>query len=175
VRSSGVARCRTLGTRATALLVATALAALAPSIGGAQEFDFRPRVQWEARADGVVAAKTGAQVGVGVNVPAGYYLRLGLTTAAGPVWQGARTTVSGRVDLAARYLLDPFREVRWSFYGGTGLTTRWDESARWRGYLLFLAGIEGPEHRGWTPAIEVGLGGGARLGVVLRRARRNGR
>jgi hypothetical protein len=152
-----------------------ALAALVPSIGAAQEFDFRPRLQVEARADGVLAATSGVQVGVGANVPSGYYLRLGLTAAAGPAWRDARTIASGRLDVSARYLLDPFREIRWSLYAGTGLTARWDEVSRWRGYLLFLAGIEGPEHRGWTTALEAGFGGGVRVGVVLRRARRNGR
>ena len=42
-----------------------------------------------------------------------------------------------------------------------------------RGYLLVFLGVEGPlplgERGGWVPGVEAGLGGGARVGVMLRR------
>ena len=85
---------------------------------------------------------------------------------------------SGRVDLATRFLLDPFHEFSWGPYAGAGFSAqflRWDRRTNWRGDLLVLIGIEGPAHAGWRTAVELGLGGGARLGVVLRRARSNSR
>jgi hypothetical protein len=75
----------------------------------------------------------------------------------------------------ARYLLDPLRQFKWGPYAGGGFTAQWDRRANWHGDLLVLVGIEGPVRAGWRPAVELGLGGGARLGVVLRRARSNGR
>jgi len=77
--------------------------------------------------------------------------------------------------VVARYLLDPFREFRWGPYAGAGFSAQWNRGADWRGDLLLLVGVEGPAHEGWRTAVELGRGGGARLGVVLRRARSNGR
>jgi hypothetical protein len=151
------------------------LACLTAARAGAQDFDFRPRVQWETRADGLAASPAAAQFGVGANVPGGYYMRYGVTAAAGPAWAGQVGMASARVDLSARYLLDPFHEISWGLYGGAGLSARWDDALHWREYLLVLAGLEGPATGGWRVAFEAGLGGGARIGLVLRRARQNGR
>jgi hypothetical protein len=75
----------------------------------------------------------------------------------------------------SRFLLDPFKEFRWGPYLGGGFTALWENGGGWRGRLLVLLGVEGPAHAGWRTSVELGLGGGARLGVVLRRARVNGR
>ena len=161
-----------------AFVARTALALsvlLVPARAVAQDYDFRPRLQWDVRADGLLASTAAAQFGAGANIPAGYYGRLGLSASAGPAWIGDRTVTSARVDFTARFLLDPFAEIRWGLYAGAGLSSRWDSSARWREYLLVIAGVEGPPVGAWRTAIEAGLGGGVRLGVVLRRTRRNGR
>ncbi len=141
----------------------------------AQSFAFQPRVQPEWRADALFGSPTGAELGWGANVPVGYYLRLTATAAVGVARRDDRVVAAARVDVASRYLLDPFREFRWGPYAGGGLTTRWADRRGWRSDLLVLLGIEGPESHGWRTAIEVGAGGGARLGVVLRPARKNGR
>jgi hypothetical protein len=98
-----------------------------------------------------------------------------MDVAAGVVSRDGAAVTGGRVDLVTRYLLDPFREFRWGPYGGGGFTAQWDRRANWRSDLLVLIGVEGPVHAGWRTAVELGLGGGARLGVVFRRARSNGR
>jgi hypothetical protein len=156
-------------------LTFAALGGFAPAHMMAQDYNFQPRLQWELRADGLPGAGSAVQLGGGANIPAGYYLRVGVAAAAGPIWRDDRAAPSARVDFVARYLLDPFREIRSGLYAGAGFTSRWDDATHWRGYLLVVAGLEGAEMRGWRPAIEVGLGGGARVSVVLRRARRNGR
>jgi hypothetical protein len=148
--------------------------AFAPTALAAQDYAFSPRLQWAVRADALFGSPTSGQLGVGVNVPAGYYVRLDASVAAGATEWSGRAAATARMDLVTRYLLDPFRELRWGPYAGAGLSVRRDD-ARWRGYLLALAGIEGPARAGWRTALEIGLGGGFRAGIVLRRARTNGR
>jgi hypothetical protein len=161
--------------RAAAFAGAVSLAAAIATPLGAQAFQFKPRTQIEARADAILGSPSAVQLGVGANVPLDYYVRLGAAVAGGTGWQDGHTTGSARVDVTARYLLDPFHESRWGFYGGGGLSARWEDSAHWRPYLLLLGGVEGPASRGWRTAFEAGIGGGVRIGIVLRRARQYGR
>jgi hypothetical protein len=166
--SDGVRRVMRLTVCAAALLVAPAAALAQPDA-------FKTAVQFEARLDALGGPPAGAQVGVGLNVAAGYYLRIGADAAAGASSRDGAAVASGRVDVVTRYLLDPFHEFRWGPYAGGGFTAQWDRRANWRGNLLLLVGVEGPARAGWRTSVELGLGGGARLGVVLRRARSNGR
>lgn len=150
-------------------------ACLLPVAIAAQGFDFKPRVQSGWRADALAGPPAGIELGASSNLPLGYYVRLGLDAAVGAARRGDRAVGSGRVDLAGRYLLDPFREFRWGPYAGGGLTARWTDGDGWRANVLVLIGLEGQESHGWRPAVEVGAGGGVRLGIVFRRARQNGR
>jgi len=87
-----------------------------------------------------------------------------------------RHGVEGRTDFVSRFSLDPFRQSRWAPYAGAGVSGRYrsDLDGGSRAYLMILLGVEGPlslgSTEGWVPAVEVGLGGGARIGVVMRRA-----
>ena len=155
-------------------LCAAALVA-SPASALAQADAFKPAAQFAARVDALGGPPAGAQAGIGANIAAGYYLRIGADAAAGVSTRDGSAVASGRIDLVTRYLLDPFREFRCGPYAGAGFTAQWDRRAGWRGDLLLLIGIEGPVHAGWGSSVELGLGGGARLGVVLRRARANGR
>jgi hypothetical protein len=71
--------------------------------------------------------------------------------------------------------MDPFRQSRWAPYAGAGLSGRYrsERDGGPRAYLLVFLGVEGPlalgALEGWVPAFELGLGGGARVGVILRR------
>jgi hypothetical protein len=149
--------------------------ALAPASARAQSEPFKPAVQFEARLDALGGPPAGAQAGVGANVAAGYYARIGAVAAGGASSRDGAAVASGRVDVVTRYLLDPFHEFQWGPYAGAGFSAQWDSRTNWRGVLLLLVGVEGPARAGWRTAVELGLGGGARLGVVLRRARLNGR
>ena len=73
-----------------------------------------------------------------------------------------------RADIFGRFQLDPFRERRWAPYGAAGVSVRGvgNDSEE---YLMVLFGLEGPLARGWSPALEVGFGGGFRAGLVMRR------
>ena len=134
-------------------------------------------VQPELRVDVIAARTTGVYAGGGVSTPLGTYVRLGAIVAAGVVTGGgpsissaAERRASARADLLARFLVDPFLQSRWAPYAGGGASVRYDEGGHGRGYLVALIGIEGPPTGGLLPALEVGLGGGTRVGLTLRRA-----
>jgi hypothetical protein len=128
-------------------------------------------VQTEVRADGIIARTSSVEAGYGLSVPAGIYVRTGFVAGVGAGAHGAE----GRTDFVARFSMDPFRQSSWAPYGGAGLSGRYRHSADGasRGYLLVFLGLEGPlasgKAAGWVPAFELGLGGGARVGFVLRR------
>ena len=128
-------------------------------------------VQSEARVDGIFARASGVEVGYGISIPAGIYLRPGLVGGVG----AGRHGVESRADFISRFSLDPFRQSRWAPYAGAGLSGRFRPSADGgaKAFLLVFLGLEGPlaagQASGWVPAVEVGLGGGARVGLILRR------
>jgi len=129
------------------------------------------RLQMEGRLDAIIARSMGVEAGLGVSVPSGIYVRSGLVAGIG----AGRHGLEGRTDLFSRFSLDPFRQSRWAPYGGAGISGRYRSKLDGgsRAYLLVFLGVEGPLALGRTsgivPAFELGLGGGARVGVVLRR------
>lgn len=152
-------------------LVVAAAATLPAMLPAALEAQLpRQGVQIETRVDAITSRWTAVQGGIGVTFPAGLYIRSGGVIAAG----GGGRGFDSRLDLFSRFSLDPFRENRWGFYAGGGLSGRYVERERSRAhaYLLVFVGMEGPLRNasvaGWAPAIEIGLGGGARIGITLR-------
>ena len=131
----------------------------------------------ELRGDVILGHRAAVHLGAGVQVPLGIYVRLGLIGAAGRRLgsDGARppggSRVSGRADILARFLLDPFRQSTYGLSLGGGLSVRAESGERVRPVLLVAVDVEGRRsRRGLVPAIQVGLGDGVRVGVVLRRA-----
>ena len=151
------------------LLVAIGLAGTLPVVGGAQAV--QQKFQSEVRLDGLFARSSAVHAAYGFTVPVGLYVRTGLVNGLGVGPRG----VEGRTDIVARFSFDPFRQSRWAPYGGAGVSGRYREEldGGTRAYILVFLGIEGPlpigERSGWVPAFEVGLGGGARVGFLLRR------
>ena len=133
-----------------------------------------PRIAPEVRLDAIVGHDAAVQLGAGIQIPAGYYARIGLDAAVGaPIGTGVGSTRRGmdaRVDLLARFLLDPFGQAAYGLSLGGGASLRAEHGERARPLLLVAIDVEG--HRsthGLVPAVQVGLGGGVRLGVILRR------
>lgn len=120
----------------------------------------------EFRIDGIIARVSAIQAGAGATMVAGTYVRAGIVGGLG----FSRDGLSGRIDGFARFHSDPFRQSQWAPYGGGGISGRFDRVTGARAYLLLLAGIDGPVKNGVTSSVELGLGGGARIGVILRRA-----
>ena len=129
----------------------------------------------EIRVDGMLSRGSAIQAGVGEEIPLGYYVRLGLIGAAGLTRRDGATAHSERVDLVARYLLDPFRETPDALSLGGGMSFVADPGRRLRPYLVVVADVEGKRRGSWSPALQLGLGGGARIGLVLRYSPRHSR
>ena len=150
-------------------MISLGLAVMLPVVGSAQIV--QQRIQSEVRLDAIFARSAGVEAAYGFTVPVGIYVRSGVVAGVGV----GRHGVEGRTDFIARFSFDPFRQTRWAPYAGAGLSGRYrsklDEGAR--AHLLVFLGVEGPlplgELSGWVPAVEVGLGGGARVGLILRR------
>ena len=127
-------------------------------------------IQLEGRVDGIFARTAGVEGALGVTVPGGVYVRSGLIAGLG----AGRHGVEGRTDFVARFSLDPFRQSRWAPYAGGGISGRYrsELDGGSHAYLLIFLGLEGPlplgKTSGWVPAVELGLGGGARVAVVMR-------
>jgi hypothetical protein len=156
-------RARTL---AAAALVAAAVLACSPS--AVAQAPARP--QPEMRLDVIAARATALHAGVGAALPLGRYVRVELVGAAGSLLGADRPSFSARGDAVARLMLDPEFATRWTAYLGGGASARYDEPHDWRALLVVLFGAEGPRWRGTVPFVEVGYGGGFRVGVGLRRA-----
>lgn len=138
----------------------------------------RPRPRAEARVDYLGPNPDVAHAGVGVNVPGGTYLRVSLVAGGGASWQQERMGTSMRADVIGRFLFDPFRERRWGLSAGGGLSVRYDRvnvGRGWRPLLALVVDLEGPRTGSVVPALQVGLGGGARVGVIVRGADLNRR
>jgi hypothetical protein len=120
----------------------------------------RPEVRMEAVHTG---SGYHAEAGLGIATTLGSYLRAGALVALNSSSSPSRVRAEGQV----RFLLDPLDASRWglSFAGGLGVQKR--------GYLLFGADLEGPRMGRVRPAVQLTLGGGTRLGVILRGARPN--
>jgi hypothetical protein len=139
-----------------------------PAFAAAQQV--QQRFQSEVRLDAIFARTAAVEAAYGFTVPAGLYVRSGLVAGIG----AGRHGVEGRSDAIARFSLDPFRQSRWAPYAGAGISGRYRSKLDGgsHAYLLLFLGVEGPlpagHAAGWVPAVEVGLGGGARVGLILR-------
>jgi len=123
----------------------------------------------EYRVDGIMGGGTTAQAGFGVVVPLGIYVRLGIDAAGGATWSDDASRGSGRVDVIGRFLLDPFREAPVGLSLGGGVSVPYvDGQKTIRPYLTAVVDIEGRMRGRLTPALQLGLGGGTRIGLVLR-------
>lgn len=149
---------------ALALAAALAMPAL-PAVAQVPESESRPRP--ELRADLLAGGVTAVHAGVGINIPAGYYVRTGVIAAAGTRLSGGGAP-SARVDVVSRFLFDPFRERRWGLSAGGGVSLRYDEEVNWRPFLVAVVDLELPAAGRVVPAVQAGVGGGVRIGAALR-------
>jgi hypothetical protein len=156
--------------RVEILCAVCSLLALAPNARASAQQPSRssfPNFELRVDAIDVRSRQHGTlQGGAGVNVPLGYYVRLEIDGAAGVTERDNVNYTSGRIDAIARFLLDPFGEVPWGFSLGGGMS---GFSAQSRVIdLVVVADLEAPRVGPVVPALQLGLGGGVRFGVVLR-------
>lgn len=149
---------------------AVIVALVAPSVAVARAQN-APPMYGEYRADAILGRGTAAQGGGGVSVPLGVYVRLAVDASAGATWHDGSTRGSGRVDAIGRFLLDPFREVPMALSLGGGVSVPYVAGqGQLRPYLVVVVDVEGRARGPFTPALQLGLGGGTRIGLVLRRS-----
>lgn len=122
----------------------------------------------EYRLDAIDGRATSVQAGAGITVPMGVYVRLAAIGALGPQFRDGGTQLTGRTDVIARFLLDPFRQMPVALSMGGGVSVPYERSGRIRPMLTAVIDVEGKRRGGLTPALQVGLGGGVRVGVALR-------
>ena len=153
--------------RAGAVLGAIALLAVSPAAVHAQQ---RVPIAPEVRLDVIGARPTSVQGAIGAEIPAGTYVRVGVLGGAGATIESdGASRAAGRLDVLARFLVDPFRQTRWGFSAGAGVSLRADPGDRVRPRLLVAFDLEGRRSRGGlSPSLQIGLGGGVRGGVGLR-------
>lgn len=147
------------------LLVAIIMSVTAVS-AAAQE----NRIQPEVRSDAIFAAANTYHGGLGASIPLGTYVRVSLVAGGGVTVMDDESVSSGRADVVARFLIDPFRESKWGPYAGAGVSVRGERGSTGRAYLVAMFGLEGPPSASFVPALEIGLGGGTRVGLILRRS-----
>jgi hypothetical protein len=122
----------------------------------------------EYRVDAIDGRGATVQGGIGYTVPMGIYMRVAAIGAIGAQWRDGTTMLAGRTDVIARFLLDPFRQMPLALSFGGGVSVPYERGAVTRPYLTAVVDLEGRARKHLTPAVQVGLGGGARVGVVLR-------
>ena len=156
-------------TRLLALLLA-----VLPALAQAQRAQAAPRparFQPSVRVDAILGQDAIGQVAGGIAIAAAYNVRVGLDAGIGGVRRangGAQAT--GRVDLLARWLTDPFRQSRRALHAGGGLGVLFEQGSAPRPVAIVTLGLDGASDGPWVPGVEIGLGGGFRAGVTLRRA-----
>ncbi|HEX7977542.1 MAG TPA: hypothetical protein VF461_03010 [Gemmatimonadaceae bacterium] len=127
------------------------------------------RIVPEVRVDAIGASPATVQGAAGIEIPAGWYVRVGVLAGAGASVEEGESAAAGRLDILARFLLDPFRQSRWGFSAGGGISLLAREGDHVRPQLLVALDLEGPRSSsGVSPSIQVGLGGGVRAGIGLR-------
>lgn len=158
-----------------AILATAATLATVPALAGAQRQ--RVSIAPEVRLDVLGQRPTSVQGAVGLVIPSGNYVRIGVLAGGGTTFEReGRSRAAGRVDVLARFLVDPFRQSRWGWSAGAGVSVRADPGDRARPRLFAALDVEGRRaRRGFTPSLQIGLGGGLRGGIGLRWSDRRAR
>lgn len=162
-------------TRVTLLIPLAALTLFA-SASQAQRLRGPGGLKLEARFEVVSARHTTYAIGPGVTYPLSSYARAAVWVTSGrPIGEFGTdndvTNLVGRAEGVVRFLLDPFKERERGFYAGAGVGVRWVSHVSGTEYLMLQVGLE-REVAKVLAAVELGVGDGARLAVVVRQPRR---
>lgn len=154
---------------AVAMLTARTLSAQAAVRGG---WPGSPAL--EARLELLAARNTTVQLGAGALWPVSPYLRVGVLAAAGvtsgPAAADSRAA-SGRAEVVARFTPNPDPAARWRPYGQATAGVLAVRGSTGRALVSVAVGAERSPIGAIRPAIEIGIGGGLRVAIALRRAR----
>ncbi len=154
--------------RCRSICVTVALLAPVPSMLVAQAQN-ESVVRSEARVDAIFARARLVQAGFGLAFRTGYNVRINFAAAGGVALKDGEQKASARGDGTLRLLLDPFGESRIGLSIGGGLSVLYDGFEQTRPVGVVVLGLEGRPRAPLVWSTEIALGGGARVGVVLRR------
>jgi hypothetical protein len=173
---------------AVARVARVTLAALAiPGLAQAQDAGRAPVA--ELRATVPTADWPAGELGAGVSVRAGWYVRLSAAVLGGALRRADDAWVgTARAEGALRFHLDPFnqapgcgpRSAGWcrGLYGGLGVSQRWRGAGEGAETPVFLVivGVEGDSdaRRPVVWGLEAAVGGGLRVGASARWRRADG-
>jgi len=133
---------------------------------------------WSLGAEAIVVAGHQWLSGIGLRaaVPVASQVRLGFFGA--PALRGDEVLARSEATVELAFA-NPANPRRVSWYGGAGLAA--DVGRRTDGFILLLAGLEGPVGRSGRWWVDGGVGGGPRVALgarwpmTTRRKRKNGR
>ncbi|MCC7055404.1 MAG: hypothetical protein IT355_19175 [Gemmatimonadaceae bacterium] len=128
------------------------------------------RLQPTLRADLLAGTDPAVQLAAGLQVSAAYNVRIAVESGVGAVSRPEGWRRSGRVDLLLRWLADPFRASRHGLNAGGGLGLLVEDGRAPRPVAILTVGMDGSGTGHWLKGVELGLGGGVRAGLTLRRA-----
>lgn len=131
------------------------------------------------------------QLGPGLSLRAGWYVRSSFALLGGALKRDSLILGVGRAEAAIRFHLDPFFEAPGcrrpeagarcrGVYGGVGLSQRFLGNGSGTGLsaedpaLVLLLGVEGRRNPRGVWAAELAVGGGLRLGLTWRGHRADG-
>ena len=125
----------------------------------------------EVRVDGIAASRvTTVHLGVGGTRLLSRNLELQFVIAGGTAFrdESSDNAAAGRADLLARFAPLPADRQQWSAYVAGGLSALVERGTSGRAVLALLVGIEGGRARETRSFVELGVGGGVRLGAGVR-------
>jgi hypothetical protein len=125
----------------------------------------------EVRVDGIASSHvTTVYVGLGGTRVVSRNLEVQLVIGGGTAFREASSgnAPAGRADLLARFAPLPSDRQRWSAYLAGGLSALVERGTSGRAVLALLVGMEGGRARETRSFLELGVGGGFRLGAGVR-------
>lgn len=151
-------------TRATWMVIVLTLLA-------ARSAEPQKRSALEVRVDGIAASQvTTVHLGVGGTRVLARNLEAQLVIGGGTAFREGtgENAAAGRADLLVRFAPLPADRQRWSAYVAGGLSALVERGTSGRAVLALLVGMEGGRARETRSFVELGVGGGLRVGAGVR-------
>ncbi len=137
----------------------------------ARSAESQKRSALEVRVDGIAATHvTTVRLGVGGTRVLSRNLEVQLVIGGGTAFREGtdQNAAAGRADLLARFAPLPADRQRWSAYVAGGLSALVERGTSGRAVLALLVGMEGGRARETRSFVELGVGGGLRVGAGVR-------
>lgn len=152
-------------------MIRTTWVVIALTLVSARFAESQKRSALEVRVDAIAATRvTNVHLGIGATRVVSRNLEIQLVIAGGTAFRRALSgdAAAGRADLLARFAPLPADRQRWSAYVAGGLSALVERGTSGRAVLALLVGMEGGRARETRNFVELGVGGGLRVGAGVR-------